>query len=119
MMTYFLGHLTWNHRGAVVVRLQLGPAMTNSNMMKNMDEYTHGFQIGVTLTATMVHLDTVVSSMSTAEILGFTPLPYQLTSLLYLLTVIFHLLVAIIYSTRYHFLISASTLLPSNHSVSI
>ena len=34
-----------------------------------MNEYTHGIRIGVTLTATAVHLDTVVLSTSSAEIL--------------------------------------------------
>ena len=36
-----------------------------------MDEYKHGVWIGVMLTATAVHLDTVVPSMSSAEILQY------------------------------------------------
>ena len=41
--------------------------MTNSNLIQNVDKYTHGVRMGFTLTATMVHLDTVVPSMSRCQ----------------------------------------------------
>ena len=45
--------------------------MTNSNLIKNVNEYTHSIRINVTLTATVVHLDTVVPSTSRTEILWY------------------------------------------------
>ena len=39
----------------------------DGQLPRSMDEYTHSVQIGVTLTATAVHLDAVVKRMSKAE----------------------------------------------------
>ena len=56
--------------------------MTNPNLMKGVDKYTHSVQIGVKLTATTVLLDTVVLTAklitSRAETLQYVAIVSQL-----------------------------------------
>ena len=50
----------------------------DGHLLKNVDKYTHSVQIGVTLTATRVHLDTAVLSASRATHLQYINTIFQL-----------------------------------------
>ena len=51
--------------------------MKNSNLIKNVDEYTYSVWIGVTLTATVVHLDTAVPTTDPAHDVESNATRYQ------------------------------------------